>query len=111
MIGKKYTCYQKNLLLSPRYEVSNSKSFANVLFLNAKIFKMHVVDTLLCGFCKEKNETPIHLFSQMCDHNILLGISAGKLKPSLELPNFTPESALLVITTPVDNDSFFLLFW
>ena len=28
------------------------------------------------------------------------------LKPSLKLPNLTPESALLEITTPVNNDSF-----
>ena len=42
----------------------------------------------------------------MCSHKILLGISTGKAQPSQELPNLTPESALLGITTPANNDSF-----
>ena len=46
----------------------------------------------------------------MCSDNILLGILQDWLKPSLKLPNLTPESALLGITTPVNNDRFLTIF-
>ena len=82
------------------------KILHNVLFLNAKLFKMHIVDTPLCWFCKEENETPIHLFSQCVVTTSYWEFLQDWLKPSLKLPNLTPESALLGITTPVNNDRF-----
>ena len=72
----------------------------NVLFLNAKLLKMHIVDTLLCGLCKEKSETPILLFSQCVVTRSYWEFLQEWLKPSLELPNLTPESALLGVTIP-----------
>ena len=71
---------------------------------------MHIVDTPLYGFCKEENETPIHLFSQCVVITSYWEFLKEWLKPSLKLPNHTPESALLGITTPVNNDSFLKLF-
>ena len=67
---------------------------------------MHTVDTLLYGFFKEENETSIHLFSQCVATTSYWEFLQEWLKASLKLPNLTPESALLGITTPVNNDSF-----
>ena len=77
-----------------------------VLFPNAKIFKMHIVDTPLCGFYKEENETPIRLFSQCVVTTFDWKFLQEWLKSSLKFPNLTRESALLGITTPINNDSF-----
>ena len=67
---------------------------------------MHMVDIPLCGFCKEENETPIHLFSQCVVTTSYWEFLQEWLEPSLKLPNLTPESTLLGITTPVHNGSF-----
>ena len=71
------------------------KILHNVLFLNAKLFKMHIVDTPLCWFCKEGNETPTHLFSQCVVTTSYWEFLQEWLKPSLKLPNLTPESEQL----------------
>ena len=54
---------QRKSTVEPKMRSFQFKIIHNVLFLNAKFFKMHIVDTPLCGFCKEENEIPIHLFS------------------------------------------------
>ena len=67
---------------------------------------MLIVDTSLCRFCKEENETPIRLLSQCVDTTSYWEFLQEWLKPRLKLPNLTPESTLQGITTPVNNDSF-----
>ena len=71
---------------------------------------MHIVDTPLCGFRKEENETLIHLFSQCVVTTSCWEFLQECLKPSLKLPNITPENALLGTTTPVNNDTFLNYF-
>ena len=40
------------------------KILSNILFLNAKLFKMKIIDSPLCSLCREENDTIWHLFSQ-----------------------------------------------
>ena len=71
---------------------------------------MRIVHTPLCRFCKEENEAPIHLFSQCVITTSYWEFLQEWLKPCLNLPNLTPESALIGITTPANNDSLFNYF-
>ena len=34
----------------------------NALYLNAKLYKMKIIESLLCTFCHEHDETPVHFF-------------------------------------------------
>ena len=71
------------------------KILNNVLYLNKLLYKMKIVKSPLCYFCREQNETPIHLF---CRCKVTLDYWSNLqawLKSILNLPDLTPESALL----------------
>ena len=71
------------------------KILNNVLYLNKLLYKMKIVKSQLCYFCREQNETPIHLFwncKVTLDYWSNLQVW---LRPILNLPDLTPESALL----------------
>ena len=71
------------------------KILNNVLYLNKLLYKMKIVKSPLCHFCREQNETPIHLF---CNCKVSLDYWSKPhawLRAILNLPDLTPESALL----------------
>ena len=71
------------------------KILNNVLYLNKLLYKMKIVKSPLCCFCREQNETPIHLF---CKCKVTLDYWSNLqawLRSILNLPDLTPESALL----------------
>ena len=71
------------------------KILNNVLYLNKLLYKMKIVKSPLCYFCREQNETPIHLF---CKCKVTLDYWStlqAWLRSILNLPDLTPESALL----------------
>ena len=80
------------------------KISSNILFLNAQLFNMKVIDSPLCSFCREEIETTWHLFRQ-CRVTIHYWKSLQtRLNPSINLPDRTPESALLGLNTALDNN-------
>ena len=82
------------------------KILRNILFLNVKLFKMKIINSPLCSLCREKNETTWHLFSQ-CKVTIHYWRSLQTwLKPSINFPDFTPESALPGLNTALDNNKY-----
>ena len=67
------------------------KCMHNILYLNDKLFKMNLVLSKACSYCREHNDTIIHLFSA-CTKNI----SAWNLlrtRTNLTLPVLTPKCA------------------
>ena len=71
------------------------KILNNVLYLNKLLYEMKNVKSPLCYFRREQNETPIHLF---CNCKVTLDYwnnLQAWLTPILNLPDLTPESALL----------------
>ena len=67
---------------------------------------MKIIDSPLCSLCREENETTWHLFSQ-CKVTIHYWRSLQTwLKPSINLPDLTPESALLRLNTALDNNKY-----
>ena len=66
-----------------------------MLYLNKLLYKMKIVKSPLCYFCREQDETPLHLF---CNCKVTLDYWSNLqawLRPILNLPDLTPESALL----------------
>ena len=69
----------------------NFKCMHNILYPNDKLFKMNLVLSKACSYCKEHNETIIHLFSA-CTKTISTW-NLLKTKTKLTLPVLTPKSA------------------
>ena len=60
-------------------------------------------DTKLCSLCGQKNETPVHLFSN-CNKTRTLGNGLrDKLKNSIPLGPLTPQSAIFGYTRNTDD--------
>ena len=38
------------------------KILNNILYLNARLFKIHIVDSRLCSLCNSAEESVLHLF-------------------------------------------------
>ena len=71
------------------------KILNNVLYLNKLLYKMKILESPFCYFCREQNETPIYLF---CKCKVTLDYWSSLqawLRSILNLPDLTPESALL----------------
>ena len=67
---------------------------------------MKIINSPLCSLCRDENETTWHLFSQ-CKVTIHHWRSLRTwLKPSINLPDLTPESALLGLNTTLDNKKY-----
>ena len=82
------------------------KILSNILFLNAKLFKTKIINSPLCSLCREENETTWNLLSQ-CKVTIqYLRSLQACLKPSINLPDLTPESGLLGLITALDNNKY-----
>ena len=81
------------------------KILSNILFLNAKLFKMKIINSPLCSLCREENETTWHLFSQCKVIQYWRSLQTW-LKPSMNLPDLIPESALLGLITALDNNKY-----
>ena len=67
----------------------------NILYLNKQLFKMKLVENPLCSYCKIKQETSIHMFSE-CSISVSIWNKLERwLSPELKLPQLTPQSAIL----------------
>ena len=67
----------------------------NALYLNAKLYKMKIVESTLCTFCHVHDETPVH-FSVECPVTTMLWSQYKEwLRGYIILPTLTPQSALI----------------
>ena len=83
------------LTIESQMRIFQYKILNNVLYLNKLLYKMKIVKSPRCYFCREQNETSIHLF---CQCKVTLDFWSNLqawLKSILNLPDLTPGSALL----------------
>ena len=45
-------------------QICQYKILNNILFLNARLFRMHIVDIPACSMCQNVEETAIHIFGE-----------------------------------------------
>ena len=75
------------------------------LYLNKKLCKMGLVETPLCSFCKENDETLIHLFGWCPVTRNLWNRFKEWLSTAISLPELSLQSALLGVVTEIGSDS------
>ena len=67
----------------------------NALYLNFKLYKMKIIESPLCTFCHEHDETPVHCFVE-CPVTTMLWSQYKVVKRGyITLPTLTPQSALI----------------
>ena len=67
----------------------------NILYLNRALNRMNLVESSLCSFCNNAEETPIHLFAE-CDYVVRLWSQIQDFfRSCLNLEDLTPQSAIL----------------
>ena len=94
------------MTIESKMRIFQYKILSNILFPNAKLFKMKIINSPLCSLCGEENKTTWHLFSQ-CKVTIHHWRSLKTwLKPSINVPDLTPESALLGLNKASDNNKY-----
>ena len=82
------------LTLDSRLRAFQYKILHNVLYLNKQLFKFQKVNSPLCSFCNQKEETAIHIF-QACPITKVLWVQLISLvENKLSIPTITPQSAI-----------------
>ena len=104
----------KDIYLLPRKATldSNIRSFQykilnNVLYLNKKLFLFGKVSSPLCSFCKQDDETILHLFYECNFTKELWNRLNEFFNVSLQLPHLSPQTAFFGF--PNTNSDCFLL--
>ena len=85
----------RKVTIESQMRIFQYKILNNVLYLNKLLYKMKIVKSPLCYFCREQNQTPIHLF---CKCKVTLDYWSNLqawLRSILNLPDLIPQSALL----------------
>ena len=80
------------------------KCLNNILYLNNALFKMKLVDSPLCSFCKEQNESISHFFYDCRDTKSLWNSVQFFFENKLTLPNLTLQCAYLGFYEVSKND-------
>ena len=82
----------------------------NILYLNEVLYKMKLVTSPLCSYCKRANESVIHLFSE-CENVVKVWREVQNKFQNLNLPNLNPGNAILgLIKQPILNRQIHLIF-
>ena len=101
----------KNIYLLPRYATVDTysrifqyKILNNILFLNEKLFHLHLVDSPLCSLCGLAKENVKHLFFECPTSKSLWNSLQNHLINHLPLNDLTLQSAVfLFFKEPEDN--------
>ena len=67
----------------------------NVLFLNKALNRMNIVESSLCSYCNDEDETTVHLFSGCLFVKGLWVEVQNYFRSKVILPDLTPQSAIL----------------
>ena len=83
------------LTLDSRLRAFQYKVLHNVLYLNKQLFKFQKVNSPLCSFCNQKEETAVHIFKS-CPITRVLWVQLKSLFVNkITIPAITPQSAIL----------------
>ena len=67
----------------------------NILFLNKALRRMNLVESSMCSYCKEEEETPIHLFAECQYVKGVWGQIQLYFMNKLVLEDLNPQGAIL----------------
>ena len=84
-------------------QIFQYKIVHNILFLNARLFRMQIVDTPACSLCHNVDETTSHIFSECPVTQNLWNQIKNIFAPHLIFDDLIPQSALLGFLN-VDDD-------
>ena len=76
-------------------QIFQYKILHNILFLNARLFRMHIVDSPACSMCQNVEETTIHIFGECPVTQNIWDQTKNFFSPHINLGNLTPQSAIL----------------
>ena len=84
----------RNITLDSYSRMFHFKCVHNILYLNERLFKMKIVQTPLCSYCRTENETVTHLFSE-CVYIKQIWSELQTKFQSMNLPNLSNGNAIL----------------
>ena len=100
-IGESQLTWSKIYMLGRRITLdSYSRQFHfkvthNVLFLNKALNRMNIVESSLCSYCNDEDETTVHLFSGCLFVRGLWGEVQNFFRSKIILADLNPQSAIL----------------
>ena len=94
----------KSIYLLPRRVTLNTnlrmfqyKLLNDVLYLNKMLFRFKKVDSPLCSYCNEEEETPLHLFHSCLKTKQLWNKFRKYFSQFINIPHSTLQSSILEI--------------
>ena len=94
----------RRVTIETKMRIFQYKILNNILYLNKKLCKMGLVETQLCSFCKENDETLIHLFVWCPVTKNQWNRFKVWLSTVINLPELSLQNALLGVITETGND-------
>ena len=87
----------RRVTLDTNLRMFQYKLLNNVLYLNKMLFRFRKVDSPLCSYCNEEEETPLHLFHSCLKTKQLWSKLRQYLAQFINISHSTPQSSILGI--------------
>ena len=87
----------RRVTLDTNLRMFQYKLLNNVLYLNNMLFRFKKVDSPLCSYCNEEEETPLHLFHSCLKTKQLWNRLRQYFSQFINIPLSTPQSSILGI--------------
>ena len=87
----------RRVTLDTNLRMFQYKLLNNVLYLNNMLFRFKKVDSPLCSYCNEEEETPLHLFHSCLKTKQLWNKLRQYFSQFINIPHSTPQSSILGI--------------
>ena len=101
---KKVYILSRNISIDSYSRIFQYKVLNNILFLNNSLFKMGKVDSPLCSYCREDNETIAHLFLDCHVSKSIWLYLTNFFGPRLTIPTLDLQSAVLGFLDSSENN-------
>ena len=85
----------RRVTLDTNLRMFQYKLLNNVLYLNNMLFRFKKVDSPLCSYCNEEEETPLHLFHSCLKTKQLWNKLRQYFSQFINIPHSTPQSSIL----------------
>ena len=87
----------RRVTLDTNFRMFQYKLLNNVLYLNNMLHRFKKVDSPLCSYCNEEEETPLHLFHSCLKTKQLWNRLRQYFSQFINIPLSTPQSSILGI--------------
>ena len=88
---------KKHQTLDTNLRMFQYKLLNNVLYLNNMLFRFRKVDSPLCSYCNEEEETPLHLFHSCFKTKQLWNKLKQYFSQFINIPHSSPQSSIVGI--------------